>query len=503
MDTHSNTDDGARLRAELQRLAAAPTRDAAGALHLPGLYAVTGAAEGDLDALLAAIETVACGFDDPPMTAAAGVLFYDAGRWDQPKLGRRQDRAGAAMGVNTKSGWTKRRRDGTPSYHDRLLTSLADGLRRVSLPVPPVPTAGSRSGSTTPGRRARAPLAIGIGTVLVVMAVVVTAAATVAWTLRGGEEATTPTPAPSGTDRPATTPATPTAHADPTPSAPGNSPTAVCAVPAGTPAAGLSDAQRRMLDAVEFGTIADGACGAGPVRPFGRGLIQELVLDGERDGAVVVPPGRAALRLSEVQWSSFREAAGRNDGTESLRLAGFPIAVTADDVAPSMVELSEGGVLVARTSDGPYFWIPQHLDARERWVAAGGASGSLGLPTSNPLLPLGVSDTVPWYRDGWYLEFEHGYLTAAPTLEATTVRVVIVTDRRAPLDGVEFRGGIVRQWGGQAWFIDDAERIHWIPDGATWHCLGGDPAVVAEHVPGYTVASFEPGAVATCDLVGS
>ena len=52
------------------------------------------------------------------------------------------------------------------------------------------------------------------------------------------------------------------------------------------------------------------------------------------------------------------------------------------------------------------------------------------------------------------------------------------------------RERIVRQASGTAWWIDAEGARHWVPDGVTWECLGGEAVVAESHARGWVAAAF-------------
>ena len=80
------------------------------------------------------------------------------------------------------------------------------------------------------------------------------------------------------------------------------------------------------------------------------------------------------------------------------------------------------------------------------------------------------------------------------------IEVVLPADPTEGLDIDAIRNRLIRQWGGAAWWVDDAGVRHWVPDSATWSCLGGDDVVFpgADALHGWTVWLFPLGAPATC-----
>ena len=65
----------------------------------------------------------------------------------------------------------------------------------------------------------------------------------------------------------------------------------------------------------------------------------------------------------------------------------------------------------------------------------------------------------------------------------------------------EINGHILRQADGTAWYVDDKGVRHWIPDGTTWNCVGGDAIVAANAraLPGYAVSALRVGTAARCN----
>jgi len=218
---------------------------------------------------------------------------------------------------------------------------------------------------------------------------------------------------------------------------------------------------------------------------------------GHRTGAVLMAPNGFPLRLNDSQYASLRNLFGNDDISTGVAIEGLPLRI---ERRASYVEipLSNGGSMFGESEVGPYFVVPAFAGAFGRYQAEGGPTGRLGLPTSIPFVPV---VTTPWHEVGrWILEFEFGYMALAG-------------DGRIQVDFVEDpgllwhslprpSGSIVAQPGGQSWYIDHNRRRHWIPDGATYECLGGRSNAPSElqNLPGYAVWSFELAPVATCAL---
>ena len=244
--------------------------------------------------------------------------------------------------------------------------------------------------------------------------------------------------------------------------------------------------------------VAPGACAGGVAQTFGEAQVQPLNdARGRPDGVVLVSPGGPPVRLTQTMWVSYREIAGRATPESAATYGGYPVSVTraAETGVPVAVTiaLDRGGVIVGRREDTQMFWLPRQVLAL--WTAHGGATGDLGMPTSNPRLVAGRA----------VLDFEQGYMSVEPGDAGALLLgapaddvVVVVPDPAGPLRGVTVAGHIVRQVGGVAWFVDASGRRHWIAPGDTWSCLGGDAAVAVDDLPGWAVATLPLAAPARC-----
>jgi serine/threonine protein kinase len=242
---------------------------------------------------------------------------------------------------------------------------------------------------------------------------------------------------------------------------------------------------------------APGACAGGVAETFGQAQVQPLNdARGRPDGVVLVSPDGPPVWLTPTMWASYQEITGRSMPEAAATFGGYPVSITraVETGVPVAVTiaLDQGGVIVGRREDTQMFWLPRQV--LPLWVAHGGASGDLGMPTSNP------------YRVGErvQLDFEHGYMTAdvddiAALLQGAQVdEAVVVRDPTRPLRGAAVAGHIVLQTTGVAWFVDASGRRHWIAPGDTWSCLGGDAAVAVDDLPGWAVATLPLAAPARC-----
>jgi hypothetical protein len=271
-------------------------------------------------------------------------------------------------------------------------------------------------------------------------------------------------------------------------------PAAVPDPPCAETRAGQGGASPALAGAVR--RLAPDACAGGVAETFGDAEVQPLDdAAGRDDGVVMVTPSGTSVRLTRTMWTSYREIVGKDNATNAVTFGGYPTAIERQtDPDAVVIQLDGGGQVVGRRDDAQMFWLPaQVLDL---WTDHGGFAGDLGFPTSNP------------HFDGGHLElhFEGGFMTAevadvASLLLGGDVDTAVVLDQDAraePLAGVDVEEHIVRQFTGTAWWVDDEGVRHWIPDGGTWQCLGGDAAVAVDELEGWAVATLPLGEAATC-----
>ena len=243
--------------------------------------------------------------------------------------------------------------------------------------------------------------------------------------------------------------------------------------------------------------LAPESCAAGEPQMFVDAEFQALAdAGGAGDGVVVVAPSGEAIRLNDAMWTSYREVAGRVSPENAVTYGGYPVAVEhTSDPEAVVVRLDRGGYLVGHRDDTQMFWLPtQVLDLYE---AHGGLDGELGFPMTNPYA---VGEELR-------LDFEHGYMEAplddiAALLRGEPVDTAVVVPDPGEVARAEtaapVRDRIVRQATGTAWWIDGDGTRHWIPDGGTWQCLGGDAVVAESNARGWTVAAHPLGDPAVC-----
>lgn len=239
--------------------------------------------------------------------------------------------------------------------------------------------------------------------------------------------------------------------------------------------------------------------GAQTVRPaedFEAMAVSEVLgADGKVVEVLLEPPTGGTLRFTPAMWASYREIAGRAQPTNAIAYGGYPVRVARlSDPDAVVIHLSQGGFLIGPRDDTQIFWLPEQVV--ELWRSTGGIRGRLGFPASNPFIDSG----------GLRIEFERGAMTAGPDQvpallaggEGVAVAHFVDPVPQAAALG-DVRGRILRQRTVTSWYIDEDGIRHWITDGNTWNCLGGDAAVAEQEASGPAVWSFPLGAPARCD----
>ncbi len=240
----------------------------------------------------------------------------------------------------------------------------------------------------------------------------------------------------------------------------------------------------------------DGACWGGPEASFVRGTTRLVVAaGGGKLGMYVTAPDGRAVYLTQTMWQSYSEISGRSP-LDSPAYGGYPVGVDGyDDPDAVAIRLDNGGLVIGPREDTQLFWLP--AQGVQRWTELGGLRGALGFPSSNLKVDL----------NGAVIEFQRGALRATAENvaalyagQSVPIELLIPSDPTDGLDIDAIRNRLIRQWGGESWWVDGAGTRHWVPDSATWNCLGGDDAVFpgADALHGWTVWLFPLGAPATC-----
>jgi len=251
--------------------------------------------------------------------------------------------------------------------------------------------------------------------------------------------------------------------------------------------------------AAAAGRVAPGLCRAGRAEAFAaaQGLpVRDRA--GGRTGEVVLDPDGTAVLLTAAMWASYK-AIGDQEPVDNPSVTGYPVAVERDPAAGVVrVQLDKGGMLIGHRDDTQLFWLP--AASLVLWADNGAETGKLGLPTSNPHRVDGVVR----------IDFERGFMQVSvhqaqaivagmPGARVRYAQPVTPAEVGQALGSPPPRNGIVRQVTGTAWWVDGAGVRHWIPDTATWNCLGGAAAVVRDDVPGWGVAALQLGAPKACE----
>jgi hypothetical protein len=239
-----------------------------------------------------------------------------------------------------------------------------------------------------------------------------------------------------------------------------------------------------------------GSCWAGSATAFVLGTTRLVESSGgAKRGMYVTAPDGRAVYLTQPLWQSYSEISGKSP-LDSPAYGGYPVGIDSyDDPDAVAIRLDNGGLVMGPREDTQLFWIP--AQGVQRWSELGGLRGALGFPSS--ILKVSLEGAV--------IEFQRGALhvsadNVAPLYAGQTVPIELVIPAD-PADGLDIdaiRDRLVRQWDGTAWWVDGAGVRHWVPDPATWACLGGDDAVFpgADDLHGWTVWLFPLGAPATC-----
>lgn len=275
-----------------------------------------------------------------------------------------------------------------------------------------------------------------------------------------------------------------------------------CTEEIGTPDPALGAEQVAAITAVTA-TLSDGApeaCGTGFASLFGDAVyqpVQSRAGDESREGVVLTSPLGTVL-LTNAQWASYREIAGRQRPENAITFGGYPLAVTEPPVpGGTSIELSNGGLIVGERDDSQAFWMPTPV--RALWEEHGGVDGDLGLPMTNPFV---VADGMRQDFVGGHLELPAEIAVPLGGVAPDQLVVVLEPDPATSLPKVDLREGILRQPTGSAWWLDQRGVRHWIPDGTTWDCLGGGDAIAANELAGAALATFPLGEPATCAMAG-
>jgi hypothetical protein len=221
------------------------------------------------------------------------------------------------------------------------------------------------------------------------------------------------------------------------------------------------------------------ACGAGPAERWEQLAVQTFDESPSDDSVVAVTrlDDLSTVVMSAAMYGQYRRL-GSADGSVAQDVGGQPVDLARNDDGSVELTLSEGVLMVSQTWESPGFWIPAPF---VDWYRA---HPEVGLPAGNPL-----PDLTQDFVNG-RVRVEEGVGPVADLVEDPGAEL-----RTGPPIG----GRILRQADSTAWWVDDAEVRHWIPDGRVWECLGGEAGRWPADVSGYAVASLALGDHAACD----
>jgi hypothetical protein len=242
--------------------------------------------------------------------------------------------------------------------------------------------------------------------------------------------------------------------------------------------------------------LAPDACLAGAASIVGDTTYQPLQTPaGDPTGGVLLLPDGTSVRLTEAMWTSFQAIAGNLVPDNAVRFRGNPAGVRRLDDPPAVIMQLGRGVLIGPRDDTQMFWVPGPV--MNLWLQHGGSEGDLGFPTSNPYID----------AEGVHLDFERGVMHSYGDADAIAAIVAggpvdpLVEHPTSEVDLTtpDLAGHIVQQLNGTRWWVDDESVRHWIPDNATWECLGGVDNVHLDGLHGWEIAALPLGPAATCN----
>ncbi len=473
-----------QLREELATLARARSRLSVPLDDLPCLRALAGGPDADLDAVLGTIEE-ARGRLTSRESEAIGVLFSDTDERWSANLKERMTKAGGLVGVASYHTFRDRSRP-EGSLYDQLLdvlgaaivdgsavaaSSAGDDLPPAEIPemVADHPTDDAPAGHAIDDESA----GLGKGK-LALIAVGVVALSILGVTVQRWALGDTPVNAVEveGTEINFGAPAEGC-----------DIPIGGTMNPSGVPD-GLVEGILGALD--EVGGLEATGCPLHSVETW-QGLYLQEFAGGSGPAGWVITTVDGVGDGAPVLWyeASLVSSLRRTAGGDLISLGGVPTGNESWQGHPTMT-LSEGGVVIAHKVGGPAFWVPG--PAVDLWRSEGGPGGVLGLPMTD----------VNYIGGLPHQDYEGGFLEQRPP-ELVVMELIDDDALQAQLDDLpRVSEGILRTFDSTAWWIDADGVRHWIPDGDTWVCLGGEDVVLDMEVDGWVIGTFPAGENATC-----
>lgn len=481
MTSESNDGSPGALLAELSDLARARNRLELQPDRFPTLAGL--ASEPTVDAIFDVVDQAIARLDQAPQRAAASLLADTPDRWSQ-NLKARSTVAAGHLGIGSYHTFRDRRNGSSPS--DDLLMAVAHQLV-VSDPgtaqtptTPAIETTDeadeNTSSPTTPGpaRSKRRPLLV------LAMAAITLGAVAFVVTASSGEDAAVPA-GPTVVE-----PVSITTAGEGTVGASEALPVDGCDIPLGgstTPMPDQRAVATSVSEAIEAaGGVAMTGCPLHSIERWQSLWVQAF------EGAALPPGSVLADDDGNAVWVEEGVVTGYRGGMSGSlqQVSGLPVGFRTAGTT-QILELADGAFVVAEVPGNRAFWIA--AEAADDWLAAGGASGGLGPPLTDPNFIDGRPEQ----------HFRHGRIWEGEPGEAI---VEIYDDAAieaylAELDEPFER--LVRTFDSTAWWIDADGVRRWIPDGETWNCVGGADVVLEEESPGWVIGSFAVGPPMSCD----
>jgi hypothetical protein len=244
-----------------------------------------------------------------------------------------------------------------------------------------------------------------------------------------------------------------------------------------------------------------------PLEPWRDLVVQRLESGGEADGAIITAADGSsiALRLSEVEWGSYRFRYG--GGPTGTNLLGYPVGRLLIDDVPMI--RTTGGALVFAQADA--LGVPVIGGLWDLWLTTGGPSGSMGLPLGLPESAAGPSGATTWQpglvSTGARQSFQHGWVFL-PGVISDVDAAAQPADRYQwhpwseltpePEPALDYRGHIMKL-GPTTWYVDQLGIRHWIPTTSAWSCATWDLKATQYLVEAYELDAYPLGEEFVCD----
>ena len=242
-----------------------------------------------------------------------------------------------------------------------------------------------------------------------------------------------------------------------------------------------------------------------PLEPWRDLVIQRLVAGGADVGAIIIAADGTSIpmRLSAPEWTTYKFRYGGS--ATGINLIGYPVG------RPRL-----GNVSVIRTTRGGLVFpqaggvgLPVLGGAWDYWIAAGGPTGTTGLPTGVPESAAGPTGAITWqpgmastgarqsFQNGWL--FLPGVITDVDAAAQPADRYEWHPWSELPTDppAVDYRGQIVKL-GPTTWYVDLDGVRHWIPTSSAWMCAKWDLGATQYEVKSWELDAYPLGSEFVC-----